>query len=66
MKFKSGHPLTSNLFQAPGAVSNPDSEKIREFYRQNTYMEWEPGKKSNIEKSSFKYDKVLDYDITKH
>ncbi len=64
-QFRSGHPTESNLYMAPGALNNPQREENVEFQKQKTYLPWEPNR-DNMLKTSYKYDKVEEYDITKH
>jgi hypothetical protein len=51
------------LYKAPGALTNPLRDQNLEFAKQKTYLAWEPTKKAFD--SSFSYDKVTAYDITK-
>jgi hypothetical protein len=58
------HPTQSNMHMAPGSFGNEFKEENFEFMKRKTYLEWNPpNNKNNID--TFKYDRVLPYDITR-
>lgn len=64
-KLQNTHPFTSNYNMAPGSFGNPQKEKNIEFFKQKSFLEWDPPKHEH-KTDIFQYDKVKEYDITKH
>jgi hypothetical protein len=51
---------------APGAHGNPLQDENFEFFKQKTYLEWNPPKLTKKDYINYNlYDKVKPYDITK-
>jgi len=64
-QFRSGHPLDSNLYMAPGSLGNPQREDNVEYQKQKTYLPWTPNKEEMLQKQE-RWDGNTHYDITKH